>query len=499
MANMTKRQKQQMQQAKKLHDFLTDKLPAISEAASFNISGERLVKAVYAELQGNEKLVETAAQNPASLAISVMESGYLGLEPGGVLGESYLIPYGSEVTLQIGYRGLLKLARRSGQIAKCAAHVVRENDEFDYSLGLEPDIIHKPALDEDRGDLKYAYFVAKLTNGEFQDPEVMNRREIEAIRERSQAWKSGRKSPWETDPDMMWRKTVAKRGTKYLPMETQARQAVEIDNMRDAGEKAQLPGLGSAYEQVADVADVRKQVRSSGRERLKNQLGAGESEGREVEVPEDEGKGASTTTESPEPSDDSEPEGSPHPADLHPVLVEKMGEDAPSASALEGWSDYDLEVAQGWINAGCPDDRRPEVVDNPYPCYETSDGVHDEPRYFDSSRGRGSHLKAHKSDDEEPSGGEEEPEPDPPQADATPPEGAQPGLDMGGHDLDPEARTEIKNDIQSIARQAGKTSEDINEFLREHNLGPDLKSVGLSDLGNAELVGAHKLFEQAWA
>ncbi|NKV63714.1 hypothetical protein GS924_06775 [Rhodococcus hoagii] len=102
------------------------------------------------------------------------------------------MPYGREVTFVPGYRGLVKLAWQSGQLESIAAHVVYEGDEFDYSYGLSPTLVHKPAL-RDRGDVLAAYAVATFKHGG-NAFEIMSREDIEAIRKRSKASGSGRGS-----------------------------------------------------------------------------------------------------------------------------------------------------------------------------------------------------------------------------------------------------------------------------------------------------------------
>ena len=87
----------------------------------------------------------------------MMQSAQLGLEPNTALGLAYLIPYEvkgiNKVQFQIGYKGLLELANRSGKLKTLYAHEVRENDEFDIDYGLEQKLIHKPLLKGNRGNV----------------------------------------------------------------------------------------------------------------------------------------------------------------------------------------------------------------------------------------------------------------------------------------------------------------------------------------------------------
>src|SRR3990167_5180895 len=67
----------------------------------------------------------------ASLLDAVRVSATLKLEPTGILGEGYLIRYGSDAQFEAGYRGLMKLARRSGQVASIDAQIVYVADTFE--------------------------------------------------------------------------------------------------------------------------------------------------------------------------------------------------------------------------------------------------------------------------------------------------------------------------------------------------------------------------------
>src|SRR5262249_43456251 len=116
--------------------------------------------------------------------------------------------------------GLRKKARNSGEIVTWECYVVHENDFFDYALGDNPHIEHKPTL-ENPGPIVAAYSIATLKGGD-KSREVMSIAEIEAVRARSRAKDSG---PWVTDFSEMCRKTVARRHSKVLPTST------DLDNI----------------------------------------------------------------------------------------------------------------------------------------------------------------------------------------------------------------------------------------------------------------------------
>lgn len=202
-----------------------------------NLTAERLTRIVMTEVRKTPALLNC---NQESLFGAVLQCAQLGLEPGSALGHCYLLPFGNgkardgrpNCQLIIGYRGMIDLARRSGQIQSIGAYVVHEADDFEYELGLHPDIHHKPSPLADRGPVTYVYAVAVLKGGGVQF-EVMSRAEVEAIRKQSKAGNSG---PWVTHWEEMARKSVVRKLFKYLPVSIEAVRAVEIDEKSDRGE-----------------------------------------------------------------------------------------------------------------------------------------------------------------------------------------------------------------------------------------------------------------------
>lgn len=200
-----------------------------------SMTADRLTRIVMTECRKAPALLKCA---PESFYGAVLQCAALGLEPGSALGHCYLLPFGNgkdksgrpNAQLIIGYRGMIDLARRSGQIVSLSAYCVHEQDTFNYKLGLDPDIEHIPASVADRGKVTHVYAVAKLKGGGVQF-EVMSRAEIEAVRKTSKAGTSG---PWSSHWDQMAKKTVIRRLFKYLSIE--AVRAVEIDEKSDRGE-----------------------------------------------------------------------------------------------------------------------------------------------------------------------------------------------------------------------------------------------------------------------
>lgn len=194
--------------------------PQIMRALPKGMTADRFTRIVLTTLRTTPKLMEC---NPQSLLAAVMLSAQLGLEP-GPLGHAYFVPYGREVTFIVGYKGIIDLARRSGQIKSIEAREVCENDLFEYEFGLDPKLRHVPAMG-DRGAPKLYYGVAHFVDGGHYF-EVMSLADIEKFRARSKAKDNG---PWKTDYSAMAKKTVIRRMAPFLPVSSETARAIEAD------------------------------------------------------------------------------------------------------------------------------------------------------------------------------------------------------------------------------------------------------------------------------
>lgn len=131
------------------------------------------------------------------------------------------------VNCGIADKGLIDLAYRSGEITDIQAHEVRENDTFEYELGLNPTLKHIPAL-KDRGAVILYYAVWHTKAGGYGF-EVMSIEDVtEHMKKYSKAAGKGF-SPWSTNFDEMAKKTVLKKVLKYAPLKTDFVRAVAQD------------------------------------------------------------------------------------------------------------------------------------------------------------------------------------------------------------------------------------------------------------------------------
>jgi recombination protein RecT len=203
-----------------------------------HVTADRLARVALTEVRKNPAL---ARCDQHSFMGALMTCAQLGLEPGGPLGHAYLIPFENrranrtEVQFIVGYRGMIDLARRSGQIASIEARPVYEGDTFEVTLGLDSNLRHVPDFDNPNRSqpdkLRFVYAVAKLKDGGIQF-DVMSRREIEAVRAQSRAGNSG---PWVTHFEAMALKTVVRRLFKWLPISVELAAAIEADERAELG------------------------------------------------------------------------------------------------------------------------------------------------------------------------------------------------------------------------------------------------------------------------
>jgi recombination protein RecT len=214
-----------------------------------HMTADRLARIALTEIRKTPALAQC---NQASFLGAIMQCAQLGLELGGALGHAYLLPYGQTATFILGYRGMIDLARRSGQMVSLTANVVYENDDFKYQLGLHPDVHHIPAETE-RGAMTHVYAVANLKGGGVQF-EVMSKYDVDKIRAGSKAGKSG---PWVSYYEEMAKKTVIRRLFKYLPVSIEMSRAVGLDEQADAGVAQDNPMIIDAEDFVnADTGEV---------------------------------------------------------------------------------------------------------------------------------------------------------------------------------------------------------------------------------------------------
>lgn len=170
----------------------------------------------------------------ASIVACVVQASELGLELTGPLGQAYMVPYWNkhskceEAQFQVGYRGLIDLAYRSGKVETFASRVVYANDHFKFRYGTDPKIEHIPTM-EDPGEIKAVYAVIRIKGGGF-DFEVMSKKQIDEHRAKYSKQKAdGNFSPWNTAYEEMAKKTPIRRLAKRVPLSIELVTAAVVD------------------------------------------------------------------------------------------------------------------------------------------------------------------------------------------------------------------------------------------------------------------------------
>lgn len=248
--------------------LLKQKSGEIAKMLPKHLNAERLLKVAQIAATTTPALAKC---DVASLVGAIGQCALMGLEPNTVLGHAYLVPFNTKrkdtnggerwvnsVQVIIGYKGLIDLARRSGQIVSIAAHEVCERDKFEMVYGLDEKLNHTPAMGE-RGEVIGFYSVAKLKDGGHCF-EFMSRHQVETIRDGSQGFQQAAKygkqasHPWMAHFVEMGRKTVIRRLAKFLPLSVEFQTGVALDSMADAGRDQHNDAMDGDYNLLPDDA-----------------------------------------------------------------------------------------------------------------------------------------------------------------------------------------------------------------------------------------------------
>lgn len=220
--------------------FLEKQKAQLAAALPKHMHPDRMIRLACTEFAKNPLLQKCT---PVSVFGAIIQASQLGLEI-GVLGQAYLVPYRNnkqntyEAQFIPGYKGLISLARRSGEVTSIETHIAYERDTFELTLGVESNIKHVPYLEGDRGAAKLVYGVAKFRDGGYH-MEWMTMADVNKIRARSKASQSG---PWVTDYEQMVRKTLIRRMANYLPMSIELQNAITVSDAVDSGKHATIEG-----------------------------------------------------------------------------------------------------------------------------------------------------------------------------------------------------------------------------------------------------------------
>ena len=230
-------------------DVLLKLEPQIRAALPKHIDPSRLLRIVLTTVRKTPALLTCSRE---SVLAAIMQAAQLGLEPDGNLGLAYLLPYGNQCQLIVGWKGLIELARRSGLVTNITAHCVHYGDFFEYELGLDPKLRHIPAdvlempqyarertIADDmrreqvvgalagnrKSDLVAAYSVVTMKDGS-RTFRVVTRKLVEKVRAKS-ASRNSQASPWKEWEEQMWEKTAVKQVLRFVPLSPEDKTIIE--------------------------------------------------------------------------------------------------------------------------------------------------------------------------------------------------------------------------------------------------------------------------------
>lgn len=303
--------------------------PQIKEILPQHMTPEKMIRIMNLAIGRTPALLECT---PISVLTSIMLAARLGLAPDGALGSAYLVPFYNkkigqkECQLIPGYRGLIDLARRSGEVSKIETRLVYPPDVFEVDYGLVRPLIHKPDYRAtDRGEWYVVWAMATFKDGTVQ-LEVMTRDEVQGI-------STAKFGPWVDHFEEMARKTVVRRLAKYLPLSPELAAANLLQAGAEAG-KSLVIEAGQITDSkgdplVVDLADDVPQIEGRSRaDALADAIGG-------------------------------EPEPDPVPEDREATAAEKLGymlrDAADSDAAAAVWTEHETEID------GFTDDERAEL------------------------------------------------------------------------------------------------------------------------------------------
>ena len=225
-------------------EMLAKVMPRVRAAVPAHVKPERLFQVAYLALSRQPALLECSA---ISVLRGVVIGAQLGLDISGIGGMAYLVPFYNsrtrekEVQFIIGYRGMIELARRSGDVAWIYPGIVYANEQFDYQVNPIPRLQHVPILQEDaRGPMIGAYAIAVFRDASVPPmPWAMTKAQIDKIRGRSQAKDNG---PWVSHYPEMAMKTAIRGLAKYIPASSELNQALDYEDQVESGGSLVLAG-----------------------------------------------------------------------------------------------------------------------------------------------------------------------------------------------------------------------------------------------------------------
>ena len=230
-------------------DYLGGMKERVAQILPKHLTADRVLQMAATTIHRNPAIAKCT---PTSLLGAVMQASLLGFPPVDALGYCYFVPYGKDVQFQIGYKGLIDLARRSGKVKDVYAEIVREGDVFEAEFGLERTLKHKPSFDTSK-PITHAYAVCHYSDGGYSFV-VLSKADIEKLRLRSPMQKAAASGAWLTDYEAMAKAKALKQLAKYLPLSLDQQSAVATDEAVLSPESFMRNDSGETTVKVEDIS-----------------------------------------------------------------------------------------------------------------------------------------------------------------------------------------------------------------------------------------------------
>lgn len=218
------------------------------------MTADKLMRIAISAVRKSDPLKKALATQNGQLTFinALADAATLGLEVCTAKQEAFLIPYKDDVTLVIGYQGMISLAARCGIKITCVDSI-RERDTVSVMRGNCPKLTHTYDVMRmaQRGDIRACYCCWDLADGT-NGFHIMSIEELQALQavQLEQLKRRGAnvdRSPWASNPEAMFWKTTIRRGMKFVPKNTpeaaQLAAAIEYDDREEytAGPTVTVP------------------------------------------------------------------------------------------------------------------------------------------------------------------------------------------------------------------------------------------------------------------